>query len=89
MMKATLDARSTPTCGAFHRAVKEALGFPDWYGGNLDALYDCLTDLPAGTELEITHFEALSEHLGAAYAGRIRRVLCDAAAAGRFSWTEA
>lgn len=31
------------------RAVMKELGrafaFPDWYGANLDALYDCLTDL--------------------------------------------
>ena len=27
-------------------AIGRALGFPAWYGANLDALYDCLTDLP-------------------------------------------
>lgn len=26
--------------------IGHALAFPDWYGVNLDALYDCLTDLP-------------------------------------------
>lgn len=26
-------------------AIGRALSFPDWYGANLDALYDCLTDL--------------------------------------------
>ena len=26
-------------------AIAEALSFPDWFGHNLDALYDCLTDL--------------------------------------------
>ncbi|HVW40523.1 MAG TPA: barstar family protein [Amycolatopsis sp.] len=26
-------------------AIAEALSFPDWFGRNLDALYDCLTDL--------------------------------------------
>lgn len=25
--------------------IGEGLKFPEWYGGNLDALYDCLTDL--------------------------------------------
>jgi hypothetical protein len=32
-------------------AIADALSFPDWFGHNLDALYDCLTDLswlPAG-----------------------------------------
>ena len=27
-----------------HKYLKEALDFPDYYGENLDALYDCLTD---------------------------------------------
>ncbi len=26
-------------------AIGRAFAFPDWYGANLDALYDCLTDL--------------------------------------------
>jgi RNAse (barnase) inhibitor barstar len=28
------------------KAIGRAFAFPEWYGGNLDALYDCLTDLP-------------------------------------------
>jgi RNAse (barnase) inhibitor barstar len=28
------------------KAIGRAFAFPDWYGANLDALYDCLTDLP-------------------------------------------
>jgi RNAse (barnase) inhibitor barstar len=28
------------------KAIGRAFVFPDWYGANLDALYDCLTDLP-------------------------------------------
>lgn len=28
------------------RAIAQALAFPAWFGANLDALYDCLTDLP-------------------------------------------
>jgi hypothetical protein len=31
-------------------AIGHAFGFPEWYGGNLDALYDCLTDLPTRAE---------------------------------------
>ena len=26
----------------FHAALAATFGFPDWYGGNLDALWDCL-----------------------------------------------
>lgn len=28
------------------QAIGRAFAFPEWYGANLDALYDCLTDLP-------------------------------------------
>ena len=28
-----------------HGILKESLELPDYYGGSLDALYDCLTDL--------------------------------------------
>ena len=32
--------------GSLLKAIGRAFAFPDWYGNNLDALYDCLTDLP-------------------------------------------
>ena len=30
-----------------HDYIAEALDFPDYYGKNLDALYDCLTEIEA------------------------------------------
>ena len=32
------------------QAIGRAFAFPQWYGANLDALYDCLTDLPERRE---------------------------------------
>ena len=29
--------------------------FPDYYGGNLDALYDCLTDISSDTAVDIRY----------------------------------
>ncbi|NUT49285.1 MAG: barstar family protein [Saccharothrix sp.] len=37
--------RGARTRQAVLGAIAEALSFPDWFGHNLDALYDCLTDL--------------------------------------------
>lgn len=41
----TLDAGAWNDEAAMHRAVAEALDFPDYYGENLDALNDCLSDV--------------------------------------------
>ena len=36
----------------------QALALPKWWGRNLDALYDCLTDLGRPVRLEISRREA-------------------------------
>lgn len=41
-----IDLGSARDKKAALKAIGRALEFPDWYGANLDALYDCLTDLP-------------------------------------------
>ena len=33
----------------FHRRVRDAFGLPQYYGNNLDALHDCLTDISEKT----------------------------------------
>ena len=40
------DLANLRTRKAALAAIGKAFGFPRWYGANLDALYDCLTDLP-------------------------------------------
>ncbi|MBR5509668.1 MAG: barstar family protein [Lachnospiraceae bacterium] len=60
-----------------HEMLAEQLDFPHWYGKNLDALYDLLTDLQE-TEIVIFHQEALFNHLER-YASLLIRVLEDAA----------
>ena len=40
-----LDGAMMGTREKAHTHMAEAMGFPAYYGANLDALYDCLTDL--------------------------------------------
>ena len=56
-----------------------ALELPEWWGRNLDALYDCLTGgLGRPVRLELTGREAME---ATDFGRRLRRVLEDAAAA--------
>lgn len=81
-MTALLDGRELTSCAAFHTRIAAQLHFPAYYGKNLDALYDCLTSLPAGSSLTFLHFADFRAHVGERYAARVLRVLKDAAREG-------
>ena len=73
-----LDVSACETAEDLHRALAEGLHFPAWYGGNLDALHDCLTDLHEPTKLVVRGETALDGLLGRR-ANTFRRVLNDSA----------
>lgn len=62
-----------------HESIARALSFPAWYGNNLDALYDCLTDL-SHTVLFIKDPHAKPEN------DALLRVIFDAAEKNRRLW---
>lgn len=74
-MRVELDASRMRERAEAHAYLTQALQLPDYYGKNLDALYDCLTERD-DLELLFTNVPAPSEK---SYFHRIRRV-CAAAA---------
>ena len=77
-MRFVLNVSACETAEELHRALAEGLRFPAWYGGNLDALHDCLTALNEPTELIVRGKTALDELLGRR-ANAFHRVLDDSA----------
>ena len=44
---------------SLHSLLAEGLSLPEWYGRNLDALHDCLTEISEETSLTLNGFDAL------------------------------
>ncbi len=59
MKKYVIDCGEAASPRDLHRAISREMAFPDWYGNNLDALYDILTSLADDTELTLLHVSGL------------------------------
>lgn len=91
MKTIALDFSTLKTREEVHAYLKTRFGFPDYYGGNLDALFDLLTETAEDMEIEFIEDEAgtcceavedaddgQSEEL-LRYLKKVRRVIEDAA----------
>lgn len=88
MIQAEIDGREVTGREDLHRRLAEQLALPEWYGKNLDALYDCLTEPGEKITLTLRGREALEERLGG-YARTFQRVLEEASRTGdRITLTE-
>ena len=67
-----LDGKRMGDRDALHAEIKEKLGLPDYYGGNLDALNDCLGERRERELVVIRDFADFAEDCGA-YALRVLR----------------
>ena len=63
-MEIILDGRTVDSRETLHQRLTELLQLPAWYGRNLDALHDCLTELREPVTLRVIHAHALRETLG-------------------------
>ena len=80
MRKLEVDARLFTSKQELHSAMRTALGQENYWGSNLDALYDCLTSVCEPTRLIIMHWTAAMLKLGP-YADGLWHVLDDASEA--------
>ena len=78
-IKCILDGSRMTSRAEAHAHLAEALDFPDWYGKNLDALFDLLSTRSEETVLLVRHCTALEASLGA-YGRALLSTLSDAAA---------
>jgi len=64
MVKVIIDGKDMTSEQQMHQLLSQELDFPEWYGGNLDALYDCLTDLTDDVEITVVKSDELIAKLG-------------------------
>ena len=72
-MEYVLDAECMQTEEEAHKYLRKQLHLPEYYGENLDALYDCLTEME-DVEIVIQNFNKIK----GSYAVRILQVIEDA-----------
>ncbi len=76
MKTAILNGKKIPDRAALHAALAQELSFPPYYGNNLDALCDLLTESAEPIRIVLIGKEAFEENLGV-YFTRFLRMLED------------
>ena len=59
-----LDGNEIHDREQLHDRLAQSLDFPEWYGKNLDALYDCLTDVREEVEIRLLHSRSFEGYMG-------------------------
>ena len=76
MEEKIIDCNQIKTPEDFHRIFRDTLCFPEWYGSNLDALYDCLTEIKG--KVRLLDWENAEAKLGA-YGAKAKKAIAAAA----------
>ena len=72
-----IDGRRMTSIEETHEYLARTLRLPAYYGRNLDALHDCLTDLSRSVWIILINGDMMDEALGD-YAEKLRRVFKEA-----------
>lgn len=78
MKTITLDLERMKSVSSLHKYLRGVLALPEHYGANLDALYDCLTEIAEPTQIIVSANVTDNEKLGW-YGEQLLQVLQDAA----------
>ncbi len=79
MQEVFINGRDFETAEEVHEFLKDTLDFPDYYGKNLSALYDVLTDLNEDTRIVLNLSDAEDDGM-IEFLERMAEVATDAAA---------
>ncbi len=71
-----IDLTDVKTYYEFHFAIRDSLNFPDYYGCNWDAFWDCLTDMVGRpVNMEIRGFDIFVKRFGAEFSDEMLEIL--------------
>ena len=83
-----LDGKDMTSREKAYRIIEEKMRFPNWFGHNLDALADCLSELPGErTAIIFVNTDMLTEHLGQ-YAEKMLKCFRQLADECNYTWIE-
>ena len=74
MKEVVIDGENIENMADIHSVFAKELSFPEWYGNNLDALRDCLTDISEEVTVTVVNRDILFEKLNVRY-GRFLKTL--------------
>ncbi|MBQ8510494.1 MAG: barstar family protein [Clostridia bacterium] len=63
MKEIILDGACMTSVRTAHAHIADRLDFPAYYGGNLDALADCLSELPSNLSILVEDVDQMRENL--------------------------
>lgn len=78
MKQITLNGKKMTDKESAHIYIASKLGFPEYYGKNLDALADCVSEFCLDKYIRFSHFEEAEKNLGE-YAETLAEVFTDIA----------
>jgi len=77
-MTITIDGLSIKKKEDFYANIKTELNVPEYFGNNLDALYDFLTEQPDILQVKFLHYNMMQSQLGRSFCQQLLKVLQDA-----------